>query len=234
MPLFEAVHLAEKHDIGIMSTKGMSVTAARLLVDYMCGENKIPLLKLHDFDISGFSISKTIGSDTARYYFRNTIKIIDLGLRLADVEDLDLQSESVSVRDNPHRTAATLRRNGATSDEIGFLLGGQRVELNAMTSDELIEFVEGKLEEHGIAKVVPSKERLDEAFRLFARGEQVKIAVNEAIEAAGNQGPWHNRRVGRDGASAPEELGERVRDYLKENPESPWEDAVSHIVEEAK
>jgi hypothetical protein len=33
MPLFQAVHLAERYDIGIMSTKGLSVTAARQLID---------------------------------------------------------------------------------------------------------------------------------------------------------------------------------------------------------
>src|SRR5205814_217436 len=33
MPLFKAVKLAERFDIAIMSTKGMSVTASRLLVD---------------------------------------------------------------------------------------------------------------------------------------------------------------------------------------------------------
>jgi DNA topoisomerase VI subunit A len=54
MPLFEATRLADRYDIAIMSTKGLSVTAARRLVDQMCGRYKIPLLVLHDFDKSGF------------------------------------------------------------------------------------------------------------------------------------------------------------------------------------
>ena len=33
MPLFERVGLAERYDIAIMSTKGMSVTAARKLIE---------------------------------------------------------------------------------------------------------------------------------------------------------------------------------------------------------
>ena len=36
MPLFEAVQLAERYDLAIMSTKGMSVTAGRELVDELC------------------------------------------------------------------------------------------------------------------------------------------------------------------------------------------------------
>jgi DNA topoisomerase VI subunit A len=55
-PLFERVGLSEQHDIAIMSTKGVSVTAARMLVDEMCGEHNIPLLVLHDFDVAGFTI----------------------------------------------------------------------------------------------------------------------------------------------------------------------------------
>ncbi len=89
-PLFEASNLTEKHDLAIMSSKGMSVTAARQLVDTMCSRYKIPLLVLHDFDIAGFSIAGTLGSDTRRYNFRNRIKVIDLGLRLTEVVELGL------------------------------------------------------------------------------------------------------------------------------------------------
>jgi hypothetical protein len=37
MPLFEAVQLAERYDLAIMSTKGMSVTASRTLAEEICG-----------------------------------------------------------------------------------------------------------------------------------------------------------------------------------------------------
>src|SRR2546429_408280 len=50
-----------------------------------------------DFDIAGFSIGKTVGSDTRRYSFRNRIRVVDLGLRLAGVRTLDLESEVVSL-----------------------------------------------------------------------------------------------------------------------------------------
>ncbi len=38
MPLFKEVRLAERYDLAIMSTKGMSVTAARFLVETLCAE----------------------------------------------------------------------------------------------------------------------------------------------------------------------------------------------------
>ena len=43
MPLFERVNLAQRYDIAIMSSKGMSVTAARTLVDRICSRKGIPL-----------------------------------------------------------------------------------------------------------------------------------------------------------------------------------------------
>jgi hypothetical protein len=49
-PLLKAAKTANKFDIAIMSTKGMSVVAARALADEMCHEHDIPLLLLHDFD----------------------------------------------------------------------------------------------------------------------------------------------------------------------------------------
>ncbi len=42
MPLLKAVRLAERYDLAVMSTKGMSVTASRELVDTLCGDHSIP------------------------------------------------------------------------------------------------------------------------------------------------------------------------------------------------
>ena len=49
-PLLKAAQIANRSDIAIMSTKGVSVTAARELADQICADHDIPLLTLHDFD----------------------------------------------------------------------------------------------------------------------------------------------------------------------------------------
>ena len=41
-PLFKAANLANRHDLMIISTKGVSVTAARLLIDEICGSSAYP------------------------------------------------------------------------------------------------------------------------------------------------------------------------------------------------
>jgi predicted transcriptional regulator len=99
---------------------------------------------------------------------------------------------------------------------------GQRVELNAMTSDQFVAFVEDKLTEAGIAKVVPLKDQLAEAYRLFARSNLIEEAVEKFI-----------KEMPAGTIAVPDDLNARVRDYLDENPESPWEEAVRHAVERA-
>ena len=103
LPILERAKLAEKFDIGIMSCKGMSVTAARMLIDKTCARYGIPLLILHDFDVSGFSIAKTLCSDTRRYSFGSAFQTTDLGLRLDDVHELGLEIGACVIRTNRSR-----------------------------------------------------------------------------------------------------------------------------------
>jgi transposase-like protein len=103
---------AERFDIAIMSTKGMSTTAARLLLDRLAPRiDKV--LVAHDFDVSGFSIFGTLGSNGRRYRFHNDVHIVDLGLRLSDVETLKLDSEPVETSGDWSARAATLAVHGA-------------------------------------------------------------------------------------------------------------------------
>ena len=62
--LIEHTKIAERFDIMPFSCKGMSVTAARQLVDQTCARFMIPLYILRDFDIAGFSIASTLHNRT--------------------------------------------------------------------------------------------------------------------------------------------------------------------------
>jgi hypothetical protein len=60
-PLLKAARIAENFDLAIMSTKGMSVVAARALVDEMCSEHDIPLLLLKAMVAKGKRKIEAIG-----------------------------------------------------------------------------------------------------------------------------------------------------------------------------
>jgi hypothetical protein len=220
-PLFDRVKLAERYDLAIMSTKGVSVTAARSLVDQMCGDHDLPLLVLHDFDVAGFTILDTLRRDTRRYQFENDITVIDLGLRLADVQEMGLQSESAAATKS---SASTIRdrllRCGASGDEAEYLLH-ERVELNAMHSAQLVAFVERKLAEHGIKKVVPKRDRLDKAYRLFHRSKELREQFKE-LEAKFKESE----------IQVPEDLEDQVGAILKSHPDLRWDDALKIVLGE--
>jgi len=216
LPLFESAKLAERYDIAIMSTKGMSVTAARKLVDQVCGPNGIPLLILHDFDKSGFSILGTLRRDTRRYQFGYPFERIDLGLRLADVQELNLESEPATHGGRD----ANLRRNGATAQEIAFLRD-QRVELNAMTSDQLLEWLEAKLKQHGIKKIVPDEATLETAFRRAVKRRYVADKLKDIQKDADKKA---------EEANPPSNLKRKIEKRLKSDPALPWDKALAAIV----
>ena len=161
------MQLGDRYDMAIMSTKGMSVTAARTLIDALVADG-VRVFALRDFDVSGFTIAGTLGRNTRRHTWQ-TAGAVDLGLRLEDVEAHNLAKEAVQHKRGKvlltSRAAIlafigpNLRRNGATEEEIEFLIR-HRVELNAFTSGELVRYTEAKLDAAGVAKVTPREETL--------------------------------------------------------------------------
>jgi hypothetical protein len=203
-PLFKEVSLAERYDLMIISTKGVSVTAARQLIDTLCGEHELPLFVLHDFDVAGFQILGTLQRDTRRYQFSNTIEVIDFGLRLGDTAGLEREPAAKTKTSN-RILREQLGENGATEAEADILLR-DRVELNAMTSDALIAMIEHKLKACGLKKVIPDDELLGQAYQAFQRSQQLRVKF-EKIEDDFED----------TGIDVPESLSEQIRTILNEH-----------------
>ena len=218
MPLFKAARLAERYDLAIMSTKGMSVIASRNLVDTLCGDHNIPLLTLHDFDKAGFSIVGTLQRDTRRYTFRHKINLIDLGLRMGDIAGLE--TEGVYTQ-SPIKARLNMRENGATAEEIDFLLT-HRVELNAFASDTLLEWIEGKLKEHGVSKVIPDEACLASAYRRAKERAFVQQKIDAALAEAGVIGK----------VEIPDTLRAEVKDRLSKNTTATWDSVIRNLAEQ--
>jgi hypothetical protein len=229
--LLEHAEIARRYDLAIMSTKGMSVTAARQLVERL-SEEGVTILVLRDFDKSGFTIVHTLRSDTRRYRFRTSPRVIDLGLRLQDVLHMHLQDEEVAYKGNKD-PRQNLRLCGATEEECDFLVTeragnrwiGKRVELNAMTSAQFIRFLERKLAEIGVQKVVPDKDILEAAYRRAWKLAAVQRTVDEAMQRfeAGKDRP----------PTLPRGLPKLIREKLQGSPES-WDEVLWQIVRERR
>jgi hypothetical protein len=242
MPLFEKVHLAEKWDIAIMSTKGMPVTACRMLADELCGTAGIPLFVLHDFDKSGFSILGTLRGVEKfdsnynliqpRYEYKHEFDVIDLGVRLDDVQAYKLESEPVSYgKSNP---CSNLEENGATADEIRFLVNGcgyqgtycgSRVELNAFTSRDLVAWIETKLRNQKVKKLIPDQETLETAYRRALQIASISARIEEVLEEVENA---------TEEVTIPKNLSSQIRKRLKTAPTQSWDEVLFSLAEEAE
>jgi len=219
LPLLERARFAERYDLAIMSSKGMGTTAARTLIERL--SKAAVIFVLHDFDKAGFSILGTLTRDTRRYEYARRPRIVDLGLRLADVEKWGLESESVDWRSDAR---PNLKVNGATPEEVQFLCPhdwkgsyGLRVELNAFSSDQFVEWLDGKLTSNGVKKVIPGSETLEHAYRRAAAVREYQKIIDEAQEKV---------IAYTNDLSVPHDLAARLAVVLADDPALSWDRAV--------
>ena len=217
------MNLANRYDLMIISTKGVSVTAARQLIDNICGDHDLPLFVLHDFDIAGFLILGTLQRDTRRYQFSSSVEVIDFGLRLGDITGLE-REPAAATRTSAEMLRAQLAGNGATDAEIDILLN-ERVELNAMTSDALIEMIERKLKDYGLEKVIPpNNELLVETYRAFRRSQQLREKFKVVQDAFGE-----NSEI-----EVPKNLRKQVSAVLDKHGDLRWDDAIQIVLDKTQ
>jgi hypothetical protein len=186
MPLLEQAKFPTRYDMAITSSKGIGSTALRDLLAGLSG--RVQILVLHDFDKAGFSIVGTLERDTPRYSFEgDTPEIIDIGLRLGDVQKWKLLSEMAFYKGRDPEW--NLEENGATAEEIAWMAEGgshagggyyrRRVELNAFTSGDFVKWLEGKLKAAGVEKVIPEDDMLE---RLYCEKRRVRLEAEAKFE----------------------------------------------------
>lgn len=218
--MLQQAHIAQRYDLAMMSTKGMSTTAARQLVESL-SESGVTVLVLRDFDKAGFSIVHTLRTDTRRYRFKTPPNVIDMGLRLKDVLDMGLESEAVIYHDDKDPRPSLADRD-ATPDELAFLVSGKingqwvgkRVELNAMDSATFIRWLEAKLKAHKVKKYIPADADLRTAWKRAWRIQE----LNKAIAIAAAKIP--------DAPEPPDDLDTRVAARLEKSPALAWDKAL--------
>lgn len=227
--LLERAKIEERYDLAIFSSKGQTNVATRQLVDDLTLAG-VTILVAHDFDIAGPSIAHWLWHDNDKYTFKNDPNVIDLGLRLADVKKLGLQSEPQLHKQSkdPTEKFRDWDDDPVSDEEAEFLKGeysyqeggwvGQRVELNAMTSQQFIDWLEEKLDAVGVEKVVPDKVTLTAAWKRATAIAKAREAIRE-IEKGKPTPP-------------PKDLERKVRALLKREPELSWDSALTQIAEE--
>jgi hypothetical protein len=115
----------------------------------------------------------------------------------------------------------------ATEEECAFLVQwqtysgwtGERVELNAMDSGRFITWLETKLQDVGICKIVPAQAVLETAYRRMVRLSHVQRAMETAVAMLPPD----------EAIPVPADLVQQLRTAI-EGTAQPWDDALWHLV----
>lgn len=234
--IFDAVKLGQRYDMALMTAKGFATRAAKQLLSSASGED-ITILAAHDADISGYEIARTLESET-RTTRGMYIDVIDLGLTVKEALDMGLEAEGVVIQKKP--SYALLDRLSLQEKE--FLLGvrygygtwhGKRVELNAMATDQLISWLEGRLKELGLqTKVLPPPQVVEDELEAAIDSkldDDVKQMVRKAIEELLGATIADIEEEVREEIGVPEGSGyyEELTQFLDGCPPEYWRDWIS-------
>ena len=92
-----------------------------------------------------------------------------------------------------------------------------------MTSRQLVNFVEAKLKQHQIRKVIPDRETLSDTYKMFVASDRLRETfdnMKDRLEADSEVA-----------VSVPDDLESMVREQLDGRPEITWHRAVWSIVD---
>jgi hypothetical protein len=185
-----AANIHEHFDVAIAAGAGFSPQAARELFARIEQEIPVTVYCLHDADIAGLEIARTLGKELVHENYKVTVE--DIGLRPAEAMTLGLPSETVEITAEP---SWELKRS-VSPEELAWLLGknitqlgrwkksrrvryvGNRVELNAFIPREFIAWVEKKFQTLE-GKVVPDEEAIRKEME-----EQYQHAVRKHVTDA--------------------------------------------------
>lgn len=219
LPLLQDAGILQKYDLAVMGCKGQSVEAARHLIDVLCKDR--PLFIVRDFDKAGFHIAAALTRNSDVYMFTNEIDVTDFGLRLVDAERFGLLERCETL--DPKKDAKKIPKHpieNATPDENAFLMSGRRVELNAFRSADFITWLEEKLQQSGIQKVVPDEQML---IGKYVNCERDRLTQLE-MQAVRRRVEKKLRKL-----KSPDGLVDLVREQLEVNRRLSWESAVAAV-----
>jgi hypothetical protein len=219
---------AERHDCALASSKGFTTRAVRDLVDKLAEHDEpVTVFCVHDADGYGTMIFQTFQEATKARGARK-IRIVNLGLEPWEAAEMGLETEQVEEKNRRKPVADYVcdREDGEHWEEW---LQTHRVELNAMTTPQFIEWLDRKLADYD--KLIPPADVLK--AELSAR---VKDKIREAIVARVLREADVDGQVAAAIAKieSPDSavLTAGVKDLFKATPDAEWRDHIESVATE--
>src|SRR5215211_5002789 len=91
-PVLQAARIAERYDMSVVAAEGYANEAARVLFGNAEQDRDYQLFVLHNADPHGYNIARTLREETRRMP-GYAVDVIDLGLKLEEALDMNLQTE---------------------------------------------------------------------------------------------------------------------------------------------
>jgi hypothetical protein len=222
--------------MAVVAGEGYVSEACRVLFASANQSKDYQLFVLHDADPHGYNIARTLQAATWRMPQHN-ITVTDLGLKLEDALAMGLETEEFS------RKKALPQYLELTDLESKYFEGERqghgkswlcrRVELNAMTGPQLIEYTERKLQEAGVrGKVIPPPESLSLSAVDDFEGAIASRAA-EAVRSLVDMNALEEHLVKKFRKKLP--LGEvqaHIEEQLKLHPVRSWRQVLALWVDE--
>ena len=232
----------ERHDGAVMSSKGFSTRAARDLIDKLVEHDEpVEVFCAVDADAPGSMIYQTLQEETRARGARK-IKIRNIGLTPWEALKMGLEIETLEAGERRKPTANYVKEhdgegdvdaNGNDISDIDWdeWLQTHRVELNAMTTPQLIAWLNDKMETFGAGKLIPPETVLEEDLK--ARVEtKVRAEITERILREAGLDAQVDAAMAAldlpDGA----ELARGIARLFEEEPDAEWRAHIEAVAEE--
>jgi hypothetical protein len=174
-PIFQSAQLAEHYDMAIVAAEGYANEVVRTLFEHADQDRQYQLFVLHDADPDGYNICRTLREATERMP-DYSVDVIDLGLHLEEGLSLGLDTEEFTRKkalpdglvltetEREYFEGEEVWRDESTGKRSWKC---QRLELNAFTAPELIDYVKRQLQQADVrGKVIPPDEVIGQRARL--------------------------------------------------------------------
>jgi hypothetical protein len=221
----------ERHDCAVMSSKGFSTRAARDLIDKLVEHDEpIKVFCAHDADASGTMIYQTLQEATRAREARK-IEIINIGLEPWEAAEMGLEVETFDKTDNRKPVADYVALHDGDDVDWDDWLQTHRVELNAMTTPQLIDWLDEKMETYGDGKLIPPQEvLLDELMTVTEKRLRAEITASILSEV----GLDDRVAAAMEALSLPDgdDLRRGVAEMFEDNPETDWRAHIEAVVDD--
>jgi hypothetical protein len=221
----------ERHDCALLTSKGYASRAARDLLDLL-GETDEPLYFycIHDADAAGTMIYQSLQETTLARPGRK-VKIINLGLEPKEALALGLDPEPVEWKGDKELPVARYVAE-EWGEEWQEWLQTNRIELNAMSTPEFLEWLDGKFADQP-GKVIPPAEVMAEALETKLEESLRDKHVARILAEAGIDDLVAKDMQARASQikAAVVTLDKKVARALDKSPKEPWSAPVERIAE---